>query len=65
MLVIFCLVLNRDPIARKLRLRRSKRDHEEEKQAKILKVFKNIINNTNSPAHYYFFFDIKLQYLSR
>lgn len=35
----FMLVSNRDPIARKLRLRRSKRQHEEEKQAKILKVF--------------------------
>lgn len=36
---LIILVSNRDPIARKLRLRRSKRDHEEEKQAKILKVF--------------------------
>lgn len=38
MFVLFLVAPNRDPIARKLRLRRSKRDHEEEKQAKILKV---------------------------
>lgn len=48
-MILFCLASSRDPIARKLRLRRSKRDHEEEKQAKILKVHNTIkyylINN--------------------
>jgi hypothetical protein len=38
LLILFYIASSRDPIARKLRLRRSKRDHEEEKQAKILKV---------------------------
>lgn len=40
--IVGFIASSRDPIARKLRLRRSKRDHEEEKQAKILKVFRNI-----------------------
>lgn len=39
---------SRDPIARKLRLRRSKRDHEEEKQAKILKGMQDIANDKNN-----------------
>ncbi|XP_050429442.1 protein flightless-1 [Adelges cooleyi] len=42
--------VNRDPIARKLRLRRSKRDHEEEKQAKILKGMQDIANDKNNES---------------
>lgn len=38
---VFLIDTNKDPIARKMRLRRGRRDHEEadQDQAKILKVY--------------------------
>lgn len=50
--VLFFLDASKDPIARKLRLRRGRRDHEEadQDQAKILKVFNKII--------FYIFIDV-------